>query len=329
MKTGERVDVAIVGAGPVGLACAIECKRRDLSTVVFDKGAVVNSLVGYPTNMEFFSTPDLLEIGGHPFPTLGYKPVREEALDYYRRVAFAERLDLRLYERVLAVTGVEGDFEVATDRGLVRAGSVIVATGFFDIPQRMGIEGEDLSKVTHYYKEPYAYAGQKVAVIGAKNSAAKAALECHRHGADVTLIVRAPAISDSVKYWIKPDLENRISEGAIRALFDATVVRIESDSVVVETPDGTVKLANDWVLAMTGYVPDYDFLEGLGITIGDDEDRTPLLDPDTYQTSRAGLYLAGTVCGGRNTSRWFIENGREHARVIADAIAASSRDLLA
>ncbi len=315
------VDVAIVGAGPVGLACAIECKRRGLSSVVFDKGAVVNSLLGYPTNMEFFSTPDLLEIGGHPFPTLGYKPIREEAIDYYRRVAFAEKLELRLYEGVTGVDGDAGDFVVLSEKDRTAAKFVIVATGFFDRFRELNVEGEELPKVTHYYKEPFAYAGQEVAVIGAKNSAAKAALECYRHGAQVTLIVRGPSISTSVKYWIKPDLENRIEEGVIRALFNTEVVRITPSTIVVRAPSGESSLQNDWVLAMTGYLPDYVLLKRLGIMAEDDAAKTPSHDMHTFETNRAGVYIAGTVCGGLNTSRWFIENGREHARVIAGQIA--------
>ncbi len=303
------------------MACAIECRQRGLSVRVFDKGAIVNSLLGYPTNMEFFSTPDLLEIGGHPFPTLGYKPVREEAIDYYRRVAFAENIELFLYNAVTRIDGEEGAFEVRSQREVTEAANVIVATGFFDYPRLLGVEGEDLPKVTHYYKEPYAYAGQEVAVIGAKNSAAKAALECFRHGAQVTMIVRGPEIGPSVKYWIRPDVENRIREGSIRAMFNAEVVRVEPKAIVVQNEAGVTSLQNDWVLAMTGYLPDYGFLEAAGIEIGDDTDRTPVHDTRTFETSRRGVFLAGTVCGGLNTSRWFIENGREHAAVIADTIA--------
>ena len=252
MTWSNRVDVAVIGAGPVGLACAIECGRRDLTVRVFDKGAIVNSLLGYPTNMEFFSTPDLLEIGGHPFPTLGYKPVREEAIDYYRRVAYAEEIDLWLYEPVLAVDGNEGAFIVRSEQEDTEASAVIVVTGFFDVPRLLDVEGEDLPKVAHYYKEPFAYSGQEVAVIGAKNSAAKAALECYRHGAQVTMIVRGPEIGRSVKYWIRPDLENRIREGAIRAMFNTEVVRIEPKAIVLRNASGTFSLQNDWVLAMTG-----------------------------------------------------------------------------
>ncbi len=314
-------DVIIIGAGPVGIACGIAAKRAGLQPMLIEKGALLNAFLGYPTNMELFSTPELLEIGDHPFPSRGYKPLREEAIDYYRRVAHAEALDIRLYERVLRVEGDAGRYTVQTTRGSHACRFVVVATGFFDIPNRLNIPGEDLPHVTHYYKEPFSYTGQAVAVIGAKNSAARAALECHRHGGAVSLIVRGPAISDSVKYWIKPDLENRIREGAIQAYFDTTVTAIEPGLLHLHTPAGPISLHSDWVLAMTGYQPDYRFLTALGIAIGEDRHRTPVHDPETFETNRAGLYLAGTVCGGLHTSRWFIENGRFHARQIMHHIA--------
>jgi thioredoxin reductase (NADPH) len=319
-------DVIVVGAGPVGLACAIEAARAGLSSRVIDKGALVNSIVGYPARMEFFSTPDLIEIGGHPFPAQGYKPTREEGLEYYRGVAAREGLDVRLYERVREVRGNRGDFTVVTDRGEHPCRHVVVAVGFYDVPNLLGVPGEDLPKVTHYYREPYPYVGQRVAVIGAKNSAAKAALDCHRHGAAVTLIVRGPAVSDKVKYWIKPDLENRIKEGSIQAYFGTTVTAIHLASVTVRTPAGERDIANDWVLALTGYRPDYGFLGALGIAIRDDPWQTPAFDQTTFETTRPGVYLAGTVCGGLNTSRWFIENGRFHAKQIAAHIARGTAE---
>lgn len=309
-------DLIIVGAGPVGLACAIEARRAGLTALVIDKGALVNSIVGYPARMEFFSTPELIEVGGHPFPVQGYKPTREEAIEYYRGVAEREALDVRLYERVLALRGERGDFTVVTSRGEHGGRHVVVAVGFFDVPNRLGVPGEDLPKVTHYYREPFAYIRQRVAVIGAKNSAAKAALDCHRHGAAVTLIVRGAALSDKVKYWIRPDLENRIREGSIRAFFDTSVAEIRERSIVIRTPAGEREIENDWVLAMTGYRPDYRLLDALGVEVGDDTSRTPLFDETTFETRRAGVYVAGTVCGGLHTSRWFIENGRFHARQI-------------
>jgi thioredoxin reductase (NADPH) len=317
------IDVAIIGAGPVGLACGVAARRNDLSSVVLEKGALVNSLLGYPTNMEFFSTPELLEIGGYPLATLRYKPVREEVIDYYRRVAAAESLDLRLYERVIHVRGEADSFVVETERGEYGCRRIVVATGFFDLPNLLNVPGEDLPKVSHYYKEPFAYTGQNLAIVGAKNSAAKAALDCYRHGARVTLIVRSAALSESIKYWIRPDLDNRIKEGSIRALFDTTVVEIREKSLVLSSPGGQIEIENDWVLAMTGYRPSYRLFKLLGIEVQDDVARTPVYDPDTFESNRNGIYLAGTVCGGLNTSRWFIENGRFHAHVIMEQIARS------
>ncbi len=314
-------DAVVIGAGPVGLACGIEIKREGLTALIIEKGTLVNSIVGYPARMEFFSTPDLIEIGGYPFPIQGYKPTREEAVEYYRGVAAQEKLDIRLYERVLGVQGEAENFTVATDRGEYRTRNVIVSTGFFDEPNYLNVPGEDLPKVTHYYREPYQYVRQKVAVIGARNSAAKAALDCYRHGAEVTLIVRSAKLSDKVKYWIKPDLENRIKEGSIRAYFNTTVHEIRPSSLLLKTWKGSIEIENDWVLAMTGYRPDYRFLETLNLAIQDDPARTPVYEETTFETSRRGIYLAGTVCGGLRTGRWFIENGRFHARQIARRIA--------
>jgi len=318
------LDVLIIGAGPVGLACGIEAQRRGLDALVVEKGALVNSFLGYPVNLEFFSTPELMEIGGHPFATLRYKPLREEAIEYYRRVAETEKIRLRLYEQVLRIDGDEEAFTVVTDQHTYACRKVVAAVGFFDVPNRLYVPGEDLPKVTHYYREPYPYAGQKVAVIGAKNSAAKVALDCYRHGAKVTLIHRGPELSNSIKYWIKPDLENRIREGSIQVYFSTTVVSIEENRLLLGTPEGRVALDNDWVLAMTGYRPDYAFLETLGLAFADDEARTPVYHPETFETNRAGLYLAGTVCGGLRTGRWFIENGRFHAGQIMQHIASGT-----
>jgi thioredoxin reductase (NADPH) len=314
-------DVVVVGAGPVGLACGIEAKREGLDALIVDKGSLVNSIVGYPARMEFFSTPDLIEIGGYPFPIQGYKPSREEAVEYYRGVAAQEKLDIHLYERVIDVRGDAGDFTVTTEKGEYGARHVVIAIGFFDQPNLLGVPGEDLPKVTHYYREPYPYVRQKVAVIGARNSAAKAALDCYRHGAEVTLIVRSAKISDKVKYWIKPDLENRIKEGSIRAHFGTVVEEIRPSSLLLRTWKGTMEIENDWVLALIGYHPDFGFLEALRLDIRDDPYRTPIYDETTFETSRRGIYLAGTVCGGLRTGRWFIENGRFHARQIAAHIA--------
>lgn len=315
------LDVVVIGSGPVGLACAIEAQRQGLSVCVIDKGALVNSIVGYPINMEFFSTPELIEIGGHPFPNTRYKPSREDAIEYYRLVAARERLDVRLYERVLDVRGDRGDFTIVTSAGEHRARHVVVAIGFFDVPNLMRVPGEDLPKVIHYYREPYGYARQKVAVVGAKNSAAKAALDCYRHGAEVSLVVRSATLSDSIKYWIRPDLENRIKESSIKAYFETSVTEIRERTIVLQTPSGREEIANDWVLAMTGYQPDFAFLERLGLTFAADADRTPIFDESSFETARPGIYVAGTVCGGYRTNRWFIENGRFHAQQIATHIA--------
>lgn len=316
----EAVDLLVVGAGPIGLACALEATRVGLTARVVEKGAIVNSLVGYPTQMEFFSTPELLEIGGHPLATTLYKPRREEAIDYYRGVAQREGLDVRLGERVEAVGGEAGGFTVVTSKGTHRARAVVLATGFFDQPNRLGVEGDDLPHVAHYYKEPYPYSGRDVVVIGAKNSAAKAALEINRHGGRVTLIVRGDEITTSVKYWIRPDLLNRIKEGSIEAHFRSTVERITPEAVHVATPDGRLVVPADFVLSLTGYHPDFSLLDRLGVeTAG--PDRAPVLDPDTMESARSGVYLAGTVCGGYATSRWFIENGRIHAARIAAHLA--------
>ena len=319
-------DVLVIGAGPVGLACAIEARREGLRARIVEKGALVNSIVGYPARMEFFSTPELIEIGGYPFPIQGYKPTREEAVEYYRGIAAREALDIRLYERVLGVRGAAGDFTVATDKEEHRARHVVVSTGFFDQPNLLNVPGEGLARVTHYYREPYSYVRQRVAVIGARNSAAKAALDCYRHGAEVTLIVRSAALSDKVKYWIKPDLENRIKEGSVRAYFNTTVEEIRPSSLLLATAAGRVEIENDWVLAMTGYRPDYDFLESLQIDIAADPARTPVYNDTTFESSRRGIYLAGTVCGGLRTGRWFIENGRFHAQQIMKHIAHGTAD---
>lgn len=318
--TPETVDLLVVGAGPIGLACAVEARRAGLTARVVEKGTLVNSILGYPAQMEFFSTPELLEIGGHPLASRRYKPLREEAIDYYIGVALRERLDVRLGERVLGVEGEAGAFRVVTEAGEHRARAVALATGFFDQPNRLDVPGEGLPHVTNYYREPYPYASRDVVVIGAKNSAAKAALECNRHGARVSLVVRGPEVSGSVKYWLRPDLLNRIRDGAISAYVDTTVQEITPTHVHVLTPDGPRALPADGVLSLIGYRPDFAFLEAVGVAL-DGPALAPVVDPETMESSRPGVYLAGTVCGGLNTSRWFIENGRIHAAQIAAHLA--------
>ncbi|MVN76151.1 YpdA family putative bacillithiol disulfide reductase [Hymenobacter sp. HMF4947] len=327
----NKVDAVVIGAGPVGLACALEIQRQGLTVAVVDKGALVNSIVGYPTQMEFFSTPELLEIGGYPFPMASYKPHREDALDYYQRVAATEKLNLRLYEKVIGLRGQVGDFVVETTKGEIAARTVVVATGFFDVPNKMGIPGEDLPHVNHYYKEPYAHANQDVVVVGAKNSSAKAALALTRAGARVTLVVRGPAVADTVKYWIRPDLINRIAEGRITAYFNTSIDAITHHTVAVTTPEGPRILAADYVYALTGYQPDYSLLiDALALPLDEnDAAKPPIFDTTTHETARPGVYVAGTVCGGLATSRWFIENGRHHAQLIAAALALKTQPQIA
>ncbi len=316
----DAVDLLVVGAGPIGLACAVEAHRAGLTARVVEKGAIVNSVLGYPAQMEFFSTPELLEIGGHPLATRRYKPLREEAIDYYRGVAFHEGLDLRLGERVLSVDGEAGAFTVVTDRGAHAARAVVLATGFFDQANRLGVPGEDLPHVSNYYREPYPYSGRDVVVIGAKNSAARAALDINRHGGRVTLVVRGPEVSQSVKYWQRPDLINRIAEGAITAHFGTTVELITPTHVHVSTPGGSHVLPADAVLSLIGYHPDFSFLHAVGVQT-EGVALAPVVDPETMESTRPGVYLAGTGGGGLNTSRWFIENGRIHAAQIAAHLA--------
>ncbi len=314
------VDLLVVGAGPVGLACALEASRRGLTHVVLEKGALLNSLVSWPADLVFFSTPDLLEIGGHPFVTSGPKPTRREALDYYRKVAEREKLDVRLSARVTSLAREDGTFTAATPKGTFSARAAAVATGFFDTPNLLGVPGEDLSKVAHTYREPYAHAGTDVLVVGGKNSAVEAALDLHRHGARVTMAVRGHAFGASVKYWLKPDVENRVRAGAIRALFDTTVASIDVASVTLRGSGGTASLPNDFVYALTGYRPDFPFLRSCGIGITPDLDV--VYDAETMETGVPGLYVAGVVAAGRHIGRLFIENGRVHAVRIAEAVLA-------
>jgi thioredoxin reductase (NADPH) len=318
-------QVAIVGAGPTGLACGIELKKRGISAVLFDKGCVVNSLYNYPTNLVFFTTPELLEIGGIPMTALNEKPVRAEALKYYRRVAEHYALDIHQYERVDRIEGSDGAFTVRTTAragGARRyeAAKVILATGYYDRPNFLNVPGEELDKVIHYYKEPHPYYGHDVAVIGAKNSAAIAALELWWTGARVTLIHRGAGISDSVKYWIKPNIENRIKNGEIKGYFHSRVTEILPESIRVATPAGEITIKNDFVFAMTGYHPDTEFLAAHGITF-DPETRRPYTDPETLESARPGMYLAGVLVAGMHTNEIFIENGRFHGGQIAADIA--------
>ena len=322
----ESFDVVVVGAGPTGLACGIETQQRGLKTVLVEKGCVVNSIYHYPTNMTFFTTPELLEIGNIPMTSLNDKPNRTEALKYYRRVAEHFQLEIRQYERVDRIAGGDGAFQVfTTDRLECRheyqARKIVLATGYYDVPNMLDVPGEELGKVRHYYREAHPYYNHDVAVIGAKNSAAIAALELWWAGARVTLIHRGPGISDSVKYWIKPNIENRIQNGEIRAYFHSRVVEIQPDSIRVATPDGEVSLKNDFVFALIGYRPDLAFLNATGIALEPDTLR-PRTNPETLESDRAGVYLAGVIVAGMHTNEIFIENGRLHGRLIAEAIAS-------
>jgi thioredoxin reductase (NADPH) len=315
------LDVAVIGAGPTGLACGIELKRRGVGAVLFDKGCVVNSIYNYPTHMSFFTTPELLEIGDIPMTSLGEKPTRAEALKYYRRVADHYHLEIRQYEKVERITGCDGAFELMTSRGSYAARKIIIASGYYDRPNFLAVPGEELDKVLHYYREPHPYYNHDVVVVGGKNSAAIATLELHWTGARVTLVHRGAGLSDSVKYWIKPNLENRIKSGEIAAYFNSRVIEILPDFVRIQTPGSEVALKNDFVVAMTGYHPDLEFLGFLGIRL-DAETGRPWTDPETLESARPGVYLAGVVVAGVHTNEIFIENGRFHGARIASAIAA-------
>jgi thioredoxin reductase (NADPH) len=316
-----RADVLVIGAGPTGLACAIEAQKIGLKVIVLDKGCLVNSLFHYPAGMVFFTTPELLEIGDLPFSTANQKPTREEALEYYRKVAEHYHVDVRQYEWVKTVMGEDGGFIItATDRAGrphdYRVRKVIVSTGYYDLANQLGIPGEDLPKVSHYYGESHPYYDTDVLVIGGKNSAAIAALDLWRHGARVTLVYRGSQLHHHVKYWIKPDLENRIKNGDIEAYFHSTVQEIGIDHVIVDTPRGTVRLKNDFVLALIGYHPDYDFLRSMGIELSEDQCR-PVCDPASLESNVPGIYVAGVIVAGSRTNEIFIENGRFHGKQIA------------
>lgn len=322
-------DVVVVGAGPTGLACGIELRKRGLSAVLIDKGCVVNSLYNYPTHMTFFTTPELLEIGDIPMTALGEKPVRGEALKYYRRVAEHYQLDIRQYENVVRIDGRDGAFVARTlDRDGIEheypARKVILATGYYDRPNLLNVPGEDLPKVIHYYKEPHPYYDHDVLVVGAKNSAAIAALELFWTGARVTLVHRGEAIHHNVKYWIKPNIENRIKSGEVKAYFQSTVKEIKRDSVTIRTPEREITIKNDFVFAMTGYHPDLDFLAAHGIKL-DPKSRRPHSNPETLESDTKGIYLAGVIVAGMHTNEIFIENGRFHGAQIAAAIEHALR----
>lgn len=313
------LDIIIIGAGPIGLACGIKAKEAGLSYLIIDKGCLVNSLYNYPQNMTFFSTSEKLEIGEVPFVSNSPKPTRAESLEYYRRIALKFELNIHLFEEVISAKK-EDVFYVNTSKGKYRSKNIIISTGFYDLPALMNIRGESLPKVSHYYKDPHYYAMQKVVVIGSSNSSVDAALECYRKGADVTMIIRGAEIGERVKYWVKPDIINRIKEGSIKALFNSELKEIKENEVIINTPEGEVIIENDFVLALTGYQPNFNFLEKMGVEISNDDKKYPIHNSETMETNQNGLYLAGVVCGGMDTHLWFIENSREHAAQIIDNI---------
>lgn len=314
----EEFDVVIIGAGPIGLACGIEAKKAGLRYVIIEKGCLVNSLFNYPLNMTFFSTSERLEIGEVPFISHQPKPNRFEALEYYRRVCTSWQLYVKLYEKVTMITSDNDKHVVTTLKGQYESKAIILALGFYDLPYLLHVPGEDLPKVKHYYDEPHPYFGQRIVVIGAANSAVDVALETWRKGADVTMVIREDGIRDSVKYWVKPDIENRIQEGSIKAYFCSEVKRITPDTVEIKTPEGDRVLENDFVLAMTGYQPPFEFMKASGIQFHDDAYHTPVYHEETMETNVPGIYLAGVVCGGLKTNKWFIENSRVHANMIIE-----------
>lgn len=316
----KEYDVIIIGAGPIGIACAIEAKRKNLHYLVIEKGSLVNSLYHYPLYMTFFSTAERLEIGQVPFTNISSKPGRQEALEYYRRIHQYFDLNIQFYEEVKSVQSEGNQKIVQTNKSSYSSKNVIIATGFYDIPNYLNIPGEDLPKVSHYFKEAHPYAGQKLVVVGANNSSVDAALECWRKGAEVTMVIRKGEIHDRVKYWVKPDIENRIAEGSIRAYFHSNLKSIQEDSVTIETPKGIIEIQNDFVLALTGYRPNFEFLESCGISLSNDGLSIPKYNPETMETNVKGIYLAGVVCGGMETHKWFIENSRVHAEMIMNAI---------
>ncbi|MCX2719203.1 YpdA family putative bacillithiol disulfide reductase [Lentiprolixibacter aurantiacus] len=325
----ESVDVLIVGGGPIGIACGLEAKKKGLSYLIVEKGTIVNSLFNYPVNMQFFSSSERLEIDEVPFISKEAKPKRNEALEYYRRIVTSNKLNIRLFEKVTGIHKTDGHFRIETNKSVYQADRVIISTGFYDLPNLLGVPGEDLPKVSHYYNDPHYYASQKLAVIGASNSAVDAALECWRKGAEVTMIIREPEIGQRVKYWVRPDIINRIEEGSIQAYFNSNVKEIRPGVLIVETPEGIITLDNDFVLALTGYQPNFEFLEQAGIALSKDDKRLPQYNPETMETNVKGLYLAGVICGGMETHKWFIENSRIHAQLIVSDILRKKKEATA
>jgi thioredoxin reductase (NADPH) len=328
IENRNQYDLIIIGGGPIGLACGLEAQKAGLNYAVLEKGCLVNSIYNYPANMTFFSTSERLELDDIPFVSNNAKPTRAEALEYYRRVAFHRKLNVKLFEEVDSVhKNADDSYKILTKKSIYQTKSIVIATGFYDIPYLMNVEGENLPKVTHYYGEPHYYALQKVAVVGASNSAVDAALETWRKGADVTMIIRDKEIGNRVKYWVKPDIENRIKEGSIKAYFNSEVAEIRDNEIDIKTPEGIVTIKNDNVIAMTGYQPNLDFLRKIGITLSADEIMKPTYDDATQETNLPNVYVAGVICGGMNTHSLFIENSRIHAVKIIEKITEKSVSL--
>lgn len=316
----KTLDVIIIGAGPIGIACGLEAKKRNLNYLIIEKGPLVNSLYHYPTNMTFFSTSEKLEIDNIPFISNNPKPTKREALEYYRRIATSNELKVQLFEKVEKVSQQEGVYEVNSSKATYFTKNIIIATGFYDIPNPLNVPGEDLPKVTHYYNDPHYYAGQDVAVIGASNSSVDAALEVFRKGGNVSMIIRGKSIGERVKYWVRPDIINRIEEGSISAYYESELKEIRDNEIEISSPKGNQVLKNDFVLALTGYQPNFAFLKSMGITLGETEKKIPTYNPQTMETNQKGIYLAGVICGGLETHKWFIENSRIHAKIIMENI---------
>ncbi|PIE49568.1 MAG: hypothetical protein CSA39_01855 [Flavobacteriales bacterium] len=322
----KDLDLIIIGGGPIGIACGLEAKKNGLSYVIIEKGPLVNSLYNYPENMTFFSTSERLEIDGIPFISNNPKPKKQEALEYYRRIAVSKALKVNLFEKAESVKPHNFGYKITTTKDNYYAKNIIVATGFYDIPNYINVKGEDLPKVFHYYKDPHFFAGQDVVVVGASNSAVDAALEIFRKGGLVTMVIRGNGIGNRVKYWVKPDIENRISEGSIEAFYNSEITEIQEDKVFIKTSEHKkIELKNDFVLALTGYRPNFKFLEKLGINLSKDGKKIPQYNPATMETNQPGIYLAGVICGGMETHKWFIENSRIHAKIIINDIVKKTR----
>lgn len=317
-------DSIIIGAGPSGLSVAIEAQRAGLKYCVIEKGSIVNSIQHFPAEMTFFSTPELLEIGNIPFTSAQMRPTRTEGLEYYTRVADFFKLELKLFEKVISISKSDDEISVITTKGQYLTKNIVLATGYYDNPNMLNIPGEELPKVSHFYSEPYQFYRQHVAVIGAKNSAAIAALELYRHGAKVTLIHRGDMLSDKIKYWVLPDIENRIKEGSITAMFNTTVTRILPNKLELIQDGTSIEIPNDFVFAMTGYHPDYGFLKSIGISL-DEDASAPMHNPETLETNVKGVYVAGSIVAGKNNNKIFIENGRLHGKMIISSIISGDQ----